>query len=270
MVQQAAVEAAWAPRRPRATQGRCSFLLAEAPLSWRTRVAVTTSRRWPRCGPPPHLRQQGERGHVAHALWVLGDITARQGSVGAIRAEEYYEEAASAPAEELGMRPLGGARCSSRPGAPCSTGRRASGARPAFEFLAFARAGAISGASADPARPSAELAAEHLARPPSGRPARSTGYPEVRRAGGRGDRRPSPTRRTVISAARGSFLPTGWREAADLETRARPAAFRLVRTLHRDRAHRRPFRRATLRTTRSCAARRDSHAPESWASPACG
>jgi class 3 adenylate cyclase/tetratricopeptide (TPR) repeat protein len=56
-----------------------------------------------------HFRRQGERGHAAHALWVLGDITARQRPADAARAEAYYEEA-GALADELGMRPLR-ARC---------------------------------------------------------------------------------------------------------------------------------------------------------------
>jgi tetratricopeptide (TPR) repeat protein len=56
-----------------------------------------------------HFRQQAERGHVAHALWVLGNITARQSSASAGRAEEYYGEAGRL-ADELGMRPLR-ARC---------------------------------------------------------------------------------------------------------------------------------------------------------------
>ena len=56
-----------------------------------------------------HVRRQGERGHTAHALWVLGEITARQGRAHAARAEEYYEEA-GALADELGMQPLR-ARC---------------------------------------------------------------------------------------------------------------------------------------------------------------
>ena len=56
-----------------------------------------------------HFRRQRERGHAAHALWVLGDLAARQGPAGAASAEGYYEEA-SGLADELGMRPLG-ARC---------------------------------------------------------------------------------------------------------------------------------------------------------------
>jgi class 3 adenylate cyclase/tetratricopeptide (TPR) repeat protein len=102
-----------------------------------------------------HFRRQGERGHVAHALWVLGDIAARQGPAGAVRAEESYEEARSL-ADELGMRPLRArcilslARLLSRTGRPGRAG-------PAFQ-TACARFRDL-GMSADLARAEAELAA---------------------------------------------------------------------------------------------------------------
>ena len=79
-----------------------------------------------------HFRRQGERGHVAHTLRVLGSIAARQGPTGAGRAEEYYKEAGGL-ADELGMLPLG-ARCAlGLARLLCRTGRPDE-ARPAFEI----------------------------------------------------------------------------------------------------------------------------------------
>jgi class 3 adenylate cyclase/tetratricopeptide (TPR) repeat protein len=102
-----------------------------------------------------HFRQQGERAHVAHVLWVLGNIAARQGAAGSVRAEEYYEEA-SGLADQLGMRPLR-ARCAlSGARLLCLTGR-VGPAGPAFQ-IACARFRDL-GMSADLARAEAELAA---------------------------------------------------------------------------------------------------------------
>jgi class 3 adenylate cyclase/tetratricopeptide (TPR) repeat protein len=149
MVQQAAVEAAG--RRQTSSYSQVLLLLAEVYLL-ADRVADGEEAAVRALA---HFRQQGERGHVAHALGVLGDITARQGSVGAIRAEEYYEEAGRL-AEELGMRPLG-ARCTLGLARLLSRTGRLAGARPAFE-LACASFRDL-GMSADLARAEAELAA---------------------------------------------------------------------------------------------------------------
>ena len=102
-----------------------------------------------------HFRQQGERGHVAHALRVLGDITARQGPADAVKAEEYYEEATGL-ADELGMRPLR-ARCTLSLARLLGRTGRPGRARPAFQ-LACAGFRDL-GMSADLARAEAELAA---------------------------------------------------------------------------------------------------------------
>jgi class 3 adenylate cyclase/tetratricopeptide (TPR) repeat protein len=101
-----------------------------------------------------HFRQQGERGHVAHALWVLGDLATRQGPAGAGRAEKYYEEA-SGLADELGMRPLR-ARCALSVARLLRLAGRVGRAGPAFQ-IACARFRDL-GMSADLARAEAELA----------------------------------------------------------------------------------------------------------------
>ncbi|HSB41348.1 MAG TPA: hypothetical protein VLK28_05925, partial [Methylomirabilota bacterium] len=102
-----------------------------------------------------HFRRQRERGHVARALWVLGDIAARQGPADTARAEALYEEA-DRLATELGMRPLR-ARCTlSLAGLLGRTGR----AGRAGAALQTACAGFRElGMSADLARAEAELAA---------------------------------------------------------------------------------------------------------------
>ena len=102
-----------------------------------------------------HFRQQRERGHVAHALWVLGDIAARQGPADTVRAEASYEEA-SGLADALGMRPLL-ARCTLSQARLLRRTDRLGRAGPAFQ-LACARFRDL-GMSADLARAEAELAA---------------------------------------------------------------------------------------------------------------
>ena len=149
MVQEAAEEAA--RRRQTASYSQVLLLLAEVYLL-ADRVAEgaeVVARAL------AHFRQQGERGHVAHALRVLGDITARQGPADAVKAEEYYEEATSL-ADELGMRPLR-ARCTLSLARLLGRTGRPGRARPAFQ-LACAGFRDL-GMSADLARAEAELAA---------------------------------------------------------------------------------------------------------------
>jgi class 3 adenylate cyclase/tetratricopeptide (TPR) repeat protein len=147
MVQQAAEEAA--ARRQISSYSQVLLLLAEVyVLAERLAEGAEAATR-----ALAHFRQRRERGHEAHALWALGDITARQYPTKVVDAETYYNEA-SAVAETLGMRPLL-ARCELGLGRLLCQTRQVDRARQAFQS-AGARFREL-GMSADLARVEAEL-----------------------------------------------------------------------------------------------------------------
>jgi class 3 adenylate cyclase/tetratricopeptide (TPR) repeat protein len=99
MVQQAVEESA--TRRQISSYSRVLLLLAEVYLlADRLPEGAEAAAR-----ALAHFRQQRERGHEAHALWVLGEIAAKQHPTNVADAETYYSDAI-AVAETLGMRPL--------------------------------------------------------------------------------------------------------------------------------------------------------------------